>query len=361
MNDPFATSDLAVPRAAATPTGSVGGLVGGGSAEGLVGGDAEGLAGGGGNVGGAAGAALPEAEPRPPATVEAEGGGCHRTPTATHPALPPDGTALVDRSVDGPPDAAVAEAEPRPPATVEAERGGCHRDLFAAFEALLLATREPLPRARLVEIAATHGYDRDLAAAALAAVVAEYSQEGHGIQVVEVAGGLQFATQPAQAVWLADLNPPRKIRLSQQAMETLALIAYKQPIIRAEIEQVRGVNPMGTLKTLMEHDLIHVAGRRDIPGKPLLYSTTKNFLKVFGLKRLADLPTVAEFADARTTQEELDLDLPAGRGDGEDAAEAAEAVAEEWEHGSAIDPPPSAMATPSPAVGEGWEAEEGGV
>jgi len=209
----------------------------------------------------------------------------------------------------------VPEMEMAEPAIDEAERGASHRDLCAAFEALLFATREPLPRARLLEIATTHGYDRDLAADALAAVVAAYEGDGHGIQVVEVAGGFQLATKPAQAVWVADLTPPRKIRLSQQALETLSLIAYKQPIIRAEIEQVRGVNPMGTLKTLMEHDLIRVAGRREIPGKPLMYATTKNFLKVFGLKRLADLPTVAEFAEARTTQEELDLDIPEGAGD----------------------------------------------
>ncbi len=233
------------------------------------------------------------------------------------------------------------------PSTVdEAEGGAVHRDLCAAFEALLFATREPLPRARLLEIAVAHGYDRDLAAEALAAVVAAYDGDGHGIQVVEVAGGYQLATKPAQAVWVADLTPPRKIRLSQQALETLSLIAYKQPIIRAEIEQVRGVNPMGTLKTLMEHDLIRVAGRREIPGKPLMYATTKNFLKVFGLRRLADLPTVAEFAEARTTQEELDLDLPEGMEEGVEVER--EAVVETV----------TAVEAPETASMEGW-ADEG--
>ncbi len=234
-------------------------------------------------------------------------------------------------TLDSDPTSAVSSTEsatdpaPEGPAAAgEAEGSASHRDLFAAFEALLLATREPLPRARLLEIATSHGYDRDAAAAALAAVIAEYEEERHGLQVVEVAGGLQLATKPALAVWLADLNPPRKIRLSQQALETLALIAYKQPIIRAEIEQVRGVNPMGTLKTLMEHDLIRVAGRREIPGKPLMYATTKNFLKVFGLRRLADLPTVAEFAEARTTQEELDLDPPEAAGEVSDVTAALE-------------------------------------
>lgn len=237
------------------------------------------------------------------------------------------------------PDAASEAA----PATVdEAERGASHRDLCAAFEALLFATRDPLPRPRLLEIAASHGYDRDLADEALAAVITRYAGGDHGIQVVEVAGGYQLATKAAQAVWIADLTPPRKIRLSQQALETLSLIAYKQPMIRAEIEQVRGVNPMGTLKTLLEHDLIRVAGRREIPGKPLLYATTKNFLKVFGLKRLADLPTVAEFADARTTQEELNLDLPDGMGDELIEVESA-----------------AALETSEVAELEGWAGEEG--
>jgi len=271
-------------------------------------------------------------------------------PTAPDPvaATPAEGGYAPVPEAEGEPDASEAA-----PSTVdEAERGAVHRDLCAAFEALLFATREPLPRARLLEIATTHGYDRDLAVEALAAVVAAYDGEGHGIQVVEVAGGYQLATKPAQAVWVADLTPPRKIRLSQQALETLSLIAYKQPIIRAEIEQVRGVNPMGTLKTLMEHDLIRVAGRREIPGKPLMYATTKSFLKVFGLKRLADLPTVAEFAEARTTQEELDLDIPEGmegdviEGDGEAVVETTAAV--------------EAMET---AAIEGWNVEgeaEGG-
>lgn len=187
-----------------------------------------------------------------------------------------------------------------------------HRDLRAAFEALLLATSEPLPRAGLADIAGNHGYDRQVALEVLDGLIAEYREDHHGIQIVEVAGGYQFATKPAQAVWVADLHPPRKIRLSQQALETLSLIAYKQPLIRAEIEAVRGVNPMGTLKTLMEHDLVRIVGRRDIPGRPLMYGTTKNFLKVFGLKKLSDLPTVAEFADARTTQQELALEDEAG-------------------------------------------------
>jgi len=230
--------------------------------------------------------------------------------SAADPAATPD-APVPDHPVEGG-YVSLPEMESGAPAVDEAEGGASHRDLRAAFEALLFVTREPLPRARLLEIATSHGYDRDLAAGALAVVVADYEGDGHGIQVVEVAGGYQLATKAAQAVWVADLTPPRKIRLSQQALETLSLIAYKQPIIRAEIEQVRGVNPMGTLKTLMEHDLIRVAGRREIPGKPLMYATTKNFLKVFGLKRLADLPTVAEFAEARTTQEELDLDVPAG-------------------------------------------------
>jgi len=183
-----------------------------------------------------------------------------------------------------------------------------HRDLRAAFEALLLATAEPLPRARLADIAENHAYDRKVALEVLDGLIEAYREDHHGIQIVEVAGGYQLATKPAQAVWVADLHPPRKIRLSQQALETLSLIAYKQPLIRAEIEAVRGVNPMGTLKTLMEHDLVRIVGRRDIPGRPLLYGTTKNFLKVFGLNKLSELPTVAEFADARTTQQEIALD-----------------------------------------------------
>ena len=132
-------------------------------------------------------------------------------------------------------------------------------------------------------------------AAALEQLKMEYIQQGRGFQLIEKAEGWQLATDPAFAKWVRQLFPaPKPARLSAPALETLAIIAYRQPIARADVEAVRGVNIDGVLQTLMERGLVKIAGRAEIPGRPLLYETTQFFLDHFGLRNLDELPNAEE-------------------------------------------------------------------
>ena len=123
----------------------------------------------------------------------------------------------------------------------------------------------------------------------------EYIQQSRAFQLVEKAEGWQLATDPGFAKWVRQLFPaPKPARLSAPALETLAIIAYRQPITRADVEAVRGVNIDGVLQTLMERGLVKIAGRAEIPGRPLLYETTQFFLDHFGLRNLDELPNAEE-------------------------------------------------------------------
>lgn len=129
-------------------------------------------------------------------------------------------------------------------------------------------------------------------------LINEYSLKNSGLFILEVAGGVQMVTNPASAPWIKKLLATAvPTRLSQQSLETLAIIAYKQPIIKAEIEAIRGVNSDGVVKTLLERRLIKILGRKEVPGRPLMYGTTKDFLQSFGLKDLSELPTLKEFQE----------------------------------------------------------------
>ena len=132
-------------------------------------------------------------------------------------------------------------------------------------------------------------------AAALEELKIEYIQEQRAFQIIEKAEGWQLATDPAFARWVRQLfSASKPARLSAPALETLAIIAYRQPITRADVEAVRGVNIDGVLQTLMERGLVKIAGRAEIPGRPLLYETTQFFLDHFGLRDLDELPNVEE-------------------------------------------------------------------
>ena len=132
-------------------------------------------------------------------------------------------------------------------------------------------------------------------AAALEQLKVEYIEQGRAFQLTEKAEGWQLATDPSFAKWVRQLFPaPKPARLSAPALETLAIIAYRQPITRADVEAVRGVNIDGVLQTLMERGLVKIAGRAEIPGRPLLYETTQFFLDHFGLRNLDELPNVEE-------------------------------------------------------------------
>jgi segregation and condensation protein B len=132
-------------------------------------------------------------------------------------------------------------------------------------------------------------------AAALGQLKIEYIEQERAFQLIEKAEGWQLATDPQYGQWVRQLFPaPKPARLSAPALETLAIIAYRQPITRADVEAVRGVNIDGVLQTLMERGLVKIAGRAEIPGRPLLYETTQFFLDHFGLRNLDELPNVEE-------------------------------------------------------------------
>ncbi len=127
---------------------------------------------------------------------------------------------------------------------------------------------------------------------------AEYAQANRGIRILEVAEGFQFVTDPELFFYVSRFTHRiRAVRLSRPALETLAIIAYRQPLTRVEIEQVRGVDASGVLDTLLKFNLIRVMGRKEVVGRPLLYGTTREFLDHFGLKNLDDLPTIEELKD----------------------------------------------------------------
>jgi segregation and condensation protein B len=176
-------------------------------------------------------------------------------------------------------------------------------ELKSAIEALLFATTEPLSVARLAKILDMPQHHE--VRAALLELMRDYDNAPHGIQVVEVAGGFQMATRPQYAAFIYRLKPSRRRNpLSQATLETLAIIAYKQPITRAEIEAIRGVDSTASIHTLLELGLIEVGGKREVPGRPQLFVTTQEFLKTFGLRSLADLPSIHELRRMYAQQQE---------------------------------------------------------
>jgi segregation and condensation protein B len=146
-----------------------------------------------------------------------------------------------------------------------------------------------------VEVAALAKTKQDEVAAAMRELGAEYEEQQRGFRLVESGGGWKAVTTPDAAPWVRQLFPEnRPARLSPSALETLAIVAYRQPITRADIEAVRGVNVDGVMQTLLERGVIRITGRADVPGRPLLYGTTEFFLEHFGLRSLDELPNCAE-------------------------------------------------------------------
>lgn len=172
-------------------------------------------------------------------------------------------------------------------------RGELARDAdLAAIEAALIVADEPLPTRRLASVA---GIDANEARRLIRKLQALYDRDGTAFQIEELAGGFQLLTRTEYHPWLARLRRVgNEMRLSPAARETLAIIAYRQPIMRADIEAIRGVQCGELLRLLMEKGLVRIAGRHDSLGRPVLYGTSKKFLQVFGLRQLRDLPLVEE-------------------------------------------------------------------
>jgi segregation and condensation protein B len=183
---------------------------------------------------------------------------------------------------------------------VEAPSAASSEDsqLKALLEAVVYITEEPLS---LVQIATALNQPRERVQTLLDELVAEYDKPEHGVTMREVAGGYKMTTKPEHHEtvrnFVRSLKPP--LKLSLPALETLAVIAYKQPVTAPEIMEIRGVQGAGVLKTLLDRKLIAAAGRKNVIGKPILYKTTKDFLVQFGLKDLTELPSLKEFEEIR--------------------------------------------------------------
>jgi segregation and condensation protein B len=195
-------------------------------------------------------------------------------------------------------------------AAVEAPTSASSEDsqLKALLEAIVYITEEPLT---LAQIATALAQPRERVQWLLDELVAEYDKPEHGVTMREVAGGYKMTTKPEHhetvRSFVRSLKPP--LKLSLPALETLAVIAYKQPVTAPEIMEIRGVQGTGVLKTLLDRKLIAAAGRKNVIGKPILYKTTKDFLVQFGLKDLSELPSLKEFEEIRRMA--VDGDTPA--------------------------------------------------
>lgn len=162
----------------------------------------------------------------------------------------------------------------------------------AVLELLLFLAGDPLSTQ---EIKGVTGLQEAEINAAMDELIDEYAGRGRGIIIVPIAGGFQMETNPAYSAWAAKLlGSTKPQRLSMAALEALAIIAYRQPITKVEIEEIRGVGSDGVVKTLLERRLLKILGRKEAPGKPLLYGTTRDFLQYFGLKDLTELPTMKD-------------------------------------------------------------------
>ena len=182
-------------------------------------------------------------------------------------------------------------------------------ELKAVVEALIFASPEPVTLKTLVKLLDTE--PKEDIVAAIDELKAAYDKPG-GLQMVEVAGGYQIVTRPELHEWVRRLFHERTAqKLSVASLETLAVVAYKQPVTAPEIAEIRGVNTAGVLGTLMERKLIKIVGRKQVVGRPFLYGTTREFLQRFGLNDLSDLPKVEDMSEL------LGFDLPASIGEPE--------------------------------------------
>ncbi len=222
----------------------------------------------------------------------------------TEAAPPVEDRAAEEKASAGPPpdlDAAPASDEPVPPEATEDHPEELPPDpgsadaasprLQSIVESLLFAADKPLTLKQLGELLG----ETELARVRAAVAAVELAYESRGFQLHQVAGGYQFRTNPDNAQWVQKLLAQKPVRLTRAQIETLAICAYRQPVTRPEIDEIRGVDSGGTLKTLLDRSLIRIVGKKEEPGRPILYGTTKEFLEFFNLGDLKDLPTLREF------------------------------------------------------------------
>lgn len=168
-------------------------------------------------------------------------------------------------------------------------------ELKPIIEALLFVSGDPISIDRLRDVI---GVGKQELETALEQLQKDYADSNRGLQVIQIAGGYQISTRIEMAPWIKEMEKIKAAsRLSKPGLETLAIIAYKQPATRGEIEQIRGVDAAGVLKTLMERKLVKIVGRKEVAGRPMMYGTTREFLQYFGLADLTGLPTLKEFSE----------------------------------------------------------------
>jgi len=176
------------------------------------------------------------------------------------------------------------------------------------LEGLLFVSESPVRLETLLEILPEANKEAILEA--IHRIQTEYEDDFKGVELVEVAGGYQFRTKSKWAEWIQRLKKTKPVKLSRSALETLAIVAYRQPVIRPEIEEIRGVDSGWVLRTLFEKDLIRMMGRKDIPGRPIVYGTTKTFLELFGFNALSDLPNLKEIQPPSAPEEISKEEIP---------------------------------------------------
>jgi len=226
---------------------------------------------------------------------------------------PEEPTVPVPDPVPAPDPAPAPDADPVPDTDVAAvdtdDRPGLEKappiavsdkHLETVIESLLFVADHPLPANRVARLARTSTKEAQRIIALLAA-----HYEGRGIELVEVAGGFQFRSAPSSAPFVRDLVAKKPVRLTRAQIETLSITAYRQPITRPEIDEIRGVDSGSAIKVLVEKSLLKILGRKDEPGRPLLYGTTSYFLEFFGLPSLAELPTLREHAELSDESRQL--------------------------------------------------------
>jgi segregation and condensation protein B len=189
----------------------------------------------------------------------------------------------------------------------------------SVLESLLFVAEGPLTVQRLADVLGP--IDKKEIAGVLQELQAELESRGKGFRLYEVAGGYQFRTPRENAEWVKKLQQSKGARMSRATLETLAIIAYKQPITRPEIEKIRGVDVDGVLTTLLERRLVRIAGRKEMAGRPFLYGTTREFLEVFNLKDLSHLPTLKEMEELAGAREPSPAEETAAQASGETAPE----------------------------------------
>ena len=186
-------------------------------------------------------------------------------------------------------------------------------ELKAVLESLIFVSATPVRLETLIEILPESNKEEILEGIRL--LKTDYEDPLRGVELVELAGGYQFRTKPRWANWVNRLKKVKTVKFSRAALETLAIVAYRQPIIRPEIEEIRGVDSGWVLRSLMEKGLIRIMGRKDLPGRPMVYGTTQAFLELFGLDKLSDLPTLKEFQPPPSSGEAPDVETGASTSD----------------------------------------------